>query len=42
MATFGAMLALRIHGITVENIGTTSKTLPDFVEMWRSMLNDDK
>ncbi|WP_415485397.1 3-phosphoshikimate 1-carboxyvinyltransferase [Bifidobacterium psychraerophilum] len=42
MATFGAMLALRIHGITVENIGTTSKTLPDFVEMWRSMLNNDK
>lgn len=39
MATFGAMLGLRIGGIQVENIETTGKTLPDFVAMWRNMLS---
>ncbi len=34
MATFGAILGLRIEGIEVVNIETTSKTLPEFVAMW--------
>jgi 3-phosphoshikimate 1-carboxyvinyltransferase len=38
MATFAAMLGLRVHGITIDDIGTTSKTLPDFEAMWHSML----
>jgi 3-phosphoshikimate 1-carboxyvinyltransferase len=39
MATFAAMLGLRVHGITVDDIGTTSKTLPEFVDMWHSLLD---
>jgi len=38
MATAAAVLGLVVPGIEVENIGTTSKTLPDFVGMWTSML----
>lgn len=38
MATFAAMLGLRIHGITVRNVETTRKTLPHFVDMWSSMI----
>lgn len=38
MATAGAILGLRVPGILVENIETTSKTMPNFAEMWKSML----
>ncbi len=38
MATFAAMLGLRIKGIQVRNVATTAKTLPDFVNMWDGML----
>ncbi len=38
MATTGAILGLRVPGITVEDIGTTGKTLPDFVGLWDRML----
>ncbi|KXA17407.1 3-phosphoshikimate 1-carboxyvinyltransferase [Gardnerella vaginalis] len=38
MATFAAMLGLRINGINVKNIATTRKTLPDFPTMWNNML----
>lgn len=38
MATFAAMLGLRIAGIRVRNVATTRKTLPDFVGMWNAML----
>ncbi len=38
MATFAAMLGLRIDGIRVRNVETTRKTLPDFVDMWQGML----
>lgn len=38
MATFAAMLGLRINGINVKNIVTTRKTLPDFPTMWNNML----
>lgn len=38
MATAGAILGLRIPGVSIEDIGTTAKTLPNFVELWESML----
>lgn len=38
MATFAAMLGLRISDIQVINVATTRKTLPDFVGMWNGML----
>jgi 3-phosphoshikimate 1-carboxyvinyltransferase len=39
MATAGAILGLRVPGITVENIETTGKTLPNFVKRWEELLN---
>ncbi|MGX7824348.1 3-phosphoshikimate 1-carboxyvinyltransferase [Actinokineospora sp. 24-640] len=38
MATAGAIVGLRVGGVEVDDIGTTSKTLPDFPEMWARML----
>lgn len=38
MATFAAVLGLRVPGVVVENIATTTKTLPDFVGLWNNML----
>lgn len=38
MATFAAMLGLKINGILIKNIATTAKTLPDFANMWTNML----
>lgn len=38
MATFAAVLGLRVPGVVVENIATTAKTLPDFVGLWNNML----
>jgi 3-phosphoshikimate 1-carboxyvinyltransferase len=38
MATAGALLGLRVPGVEVEDVATTSKTLPDFVGMWQRML----
>jgi 3-phosphoshikimate 1-carboxyvinyltransferase len=38
MATAGAILGLRVSGIEVENIATTSKTMPEFVNLWQAML----
>lgn len=38
MATAGAIIGLRIPGIEVENIETTSKTMPNFASMWSDML----
>ncbi|OZG62508.1 3-phosphoshikimate 1-carboxyvinyltransferase [Bifidobacterium lemurum] len=38
MATFAAMLGLRIPGIEVRDVATTRKTLPDFVGMWNALL----
>mgnify|MGYP002522707565 CR=1 FL=1 len=40
MATFAAMLGLRIAGIEVKNIATTRKTLPDFTGMWKQLLGE--
>jgi 3-phosphoshikimate 1-carboxyvinyltransferase len=38
MAMAGSILGLAIPGIMIENISTTSKTLPDFVAMWQAMV----
>ena len=38
MATAGAIVGLRVPGVEVEDIATTSKTLPDFPGMWAQML----
>lgn len=40
MATAGAILGLRVPGVQIEDIGTTAKTLPDFVALWEAMLHD--
>ncbi len=37
MATAGAVLGLRVPGIEVVDIATTSKTLPDFAAMWHAL-----
>lgn len=41
MATAGAILGLVVEGIKVENIDTTSKTLPGFRQRWLQMLGLD-
>ena len=38
MATAGAIIGLVVPGIEVDDIATTSKTLPDFPGMWKRML----
>jgi 3-phosphoshikimate 1-carboxyvinyltransferase len=38
MATAGAIIGLRVPGIEIEDISTTSKTMPDFAQMWQTML----
>ena len=38
MATTGALLGLRVPGVRVDDIGSTSKTLPEFPELWARML----
>ncbi len=37
MATFGAIIGLRLPGTRVENIATTAKTMPDFPALWAEM-----
>ena len=39
LATAGAVLGLVVPGVTVQDIATTAKTLPDFVTRWRTMLD---
>jgi 3-phosphoshikimate 1-carboxyvinyltransferase len=38
LATAGAVLGLVVPGVFVENVETTAKTMPEFVELWRGML----
>lgn len=38
MATAAAIVGLRIPGVRVADIGTTSKTLPDFPGMWSTLV----
>lgn len=39
MATAGAIIGLVVPGVVVDDIGCTGKTIPDFPEVWRSMLS---
>ncbi len=39
MATAGAIIGLRVPGVTVDDIDTTAKTLPGFDRMWADMLD---
>ncbi|MEY4639665.1 MAG: hypothetical protein RLY13_663, partial [Actinomycetota bacterium] len=41
MATAGAIIGLRVPGIEIEDIATTSKTMPNFAAMWLTMLGQD-
>lgn len=41
MATFGAVLGLRVPDVLVEDIGCTSKTMPTFPALWRSLVEGD-
>ena len=38
MATAGAIIGLKVDGVLVDDIETTSKTLPGFAGMWSDML----
>ncbi|MDQ4502009.1 3-phosphoshikimate 1-carboxyvinyltransferase [Sinomonas sp. ASV322] len=40
MATAGAIWGLAVEGVEVEDIGTTSKTMPEFPQMWARMLGE--
>lgn len=38
MATFAAIIGLRVPGVEVLDVDTTAKTLPDFTGMWSQMV----
>lgn len=38
MATAGAIIGLRVAGIEIEDIACTTKTMPNFVELWNELL----
>ncbi|MFT4245297.1 MAG: 3-phosphoshikimate 1-carboxyvinyltransferase [Micrococcaceae bacterium] len=38
MATTGAIIGLKVPDISIENIETVSKTMPDFTKMWEEMI----
>ncbi|WP_346844516.1 3-phosphoshikimate 1-carboxyvinyltransferase [uncultured Rothia sp.] len=40
MATAAAIIGLLVEHTVIENIATTSKTLPDFPDMWKKMLTN--
>jgi 3-phosphoshikimate 1-carboxyvinyltransferase len=39
MATAGAIIGLAVDGVLVDDIGSTSKTLPQFASLWHAMLD---
>lgn len=40
MAMAGAIVGLRVDGVEIDDIGATSKTLPEFPQLWARMLAD--
>ena len=38
MAHAGALLGLRVPGMVLDDVGCTTKTLPDFPALWRGLL----
>jgi 3-phosphoshikimate 1-carboxyvinyltransferase len=41
MATAGALLGLVVPGVTVDDIGCTDKTIPDFPGHWAALVSDN-
>lgn len=39
MATAGAIIGLAVPGVVVEDIGTTSKTMPEFAALWADLVS---
>jgi 3-phosphoshikimate 1-carboxyvinyltransferase len=39
LATFGAILGLRVPGVVVDGIGATAKTLPTFPSLWAELVH---
>jgi 3-phosphoshikimate 1-carboxyvinyltransferase len=42
IATAGALIGLLVPGVRVDNIETTAKTLPGFVDLWEAMIAGDR
>jgi 3-phosphoshikimate 1-carboxyvinyltransferase len=42
MAMAGAIVGLRVAGVEVDDIAATTKTLPEFPQLWASMLSDQE
>ena len=40
MATAGAIIGLRVPGITIEVVSVVSKTMPEFVSLWNELLGN--
>ena len=40
MAQAGALLGLVVPEIVLDDIGCTSKTMPEFEDLWTKMIND--
>jgi 3-phosphoshikimate 1-carboxyvinyltransferase len=38
MATAGALLGLAVHGVSVDDIDCTAKTIPDFPARWAELV----
>jgi 3-phosphoshikimate 1-carboxyvinyltransferase len=38
MATAGAVLGLLVDGVRVDDISVTSKTLPEFPDLWSELI----
>ena len=38
MSTSGALIGLAVPGVRIENVEATHKTLPQFTELWHSMV----
>jgi 3-phosphoshikimate 1-carboxyvinyltransferase len=39
LATAGPLIGLRVPGVLIENIGTTAKTLPQFTDLWQTLVS---
>lgn len=42
MATFAAVVGLRVPGTTVQDVATTAKTMPDFPALWEALVRQEE
>ena len=42
MATFAAIVGLRVSGVRVHDIAVTTKTMPDFARQWQALVTDSR